>query len=210
MFSSKVHKQSSDIEQRFIDNLSAREREQEKNRSVRREVEDAFLDYDLHLADFELNPESLYCGHQLLNLDLRHSCGVNIVRIVRGGLNINAPGGRERLYPHDRIVVAGSDEQIKLFRNKLDTAVDSTKKSGAERASTFSLEQLQVSSEMPFCGKTLAESRIGELAQCVVLGIEHNGSTTMNPTASDILHEGDMLILAGETDKIKGLLVTTA
>ena len=39
-FSSKIHKQSSDIEQRFIDNLSAREREQEKNRSVRREVED--------------------------------------------------------------------------------------------------------------------------------------------------------------------------
>ena len=205
MFSSKVHKQSSDIEQRFMDNLSAREREKEKNRSVRREVEDAFLDYDLHLADFELNPESLYCGHQLLNLDLRHSCGVNIVRIVRGGLNINAPGGRERLYPHDRIVVAGSDEQIKSFRQKLYTAVDSNK-SSIERASTFSLEQLQVSAEMPFCGKTLAESRIGELAQCVVLGIEHDGNTTMNPTATDVLHEGDTLILAGETEKIKGLL----
>ena len=206
-FSSKIHKQSSSIEKRFIDNLSAREREQEKNRSVRREVEDAFLDYDLHLADFELNPESLYCGHQLLNLDLRHSCGVNIVRIVRGGLNINAPGGRERLYPHDRIVVAGSDDQIKLFRQKLDTTVDSASKTDAGRVSTFSLEQLQVQPGMSFCGKKLAESRIGELAQCVVLGIEHNGETTMNPTADAILNEGDMLILAGETDKIKGLLV---
>lgn len=206
-FSSKIHKQSSSIEKRFIDNLSAREREQEKNRSVRREVEDAFLDYDLHLADFELNPESLYCGHQLLNLDLRHSCGVNIVRIVRGGLNINAPGGRERLYPHDRIVVAGSDEQIKLFRQKLDTTVDSASKADAGRVSTFSLEQLQVQPGMSFCGKKLAESRIGELAQCVVLGIEHNGETTMNPTADAILNEGDTLILAGETEKIKGLLV---
>ena len=205
MRSSKVHKQSSDIERRFIDNLSAREREQEKNRTVRREVEDAFLNYDLHLADFELNPESLYCGHQLLNLDLRHSCGVNIVRIVRGGMNINAPGGRERLYPHDRIVVAGSDEQIKRFATELDSKVMSGKDNDG-RASKFSLELLQVSSEMPFCGKSLAESRIGELAQCVVLGIEHDGTTTMNPTATDILHEGDTLILAGETDKIKGLL----
>ncbi|MBO7439483.1 MAG: cation:proton antiporter, partial [Bacteroidales bacterium] len=205
-FSSKIHKQSSDIEQRFIDNLSAREREQEKNRSVRREVEDAFLNYDLHLADFELNPESLYCGHQLLNLDLRHSCGVNIVRIVRGGMNINAPGGRERLYPHDRIVVAGSDEQINLFRQKLDTAVDSTNKSDAGRVSTFSLEQLQVQPGMSFCGKKLAESRIGEMAQCVVLGIEHNGAISMNPAADAILNEGDTLILAGETEKIKGLL----
>ena len=205
-FSSKIHKQSSDIEQRFIDNLSAREREQEKNRSVRREVEDAFLNYDLHLADFELNPESLYCGHQLLNLDLRHSCGVNIVRIVRGGMNINAPGGRERLYPHDRIVVAGSDEQINLFRQKLETAVDSTSKSDNGRISTFSLEQLQVQSGMSFCGKKLAESRIGEMAQCVVLGIEHNGEISMNPAADAILNEGDTLILAGETEKIKGLL----
>jgi len=205
MRSSKVHKQSSDIEKRFIDNLSAREREQEKNRSVRREVEDAFLNYDLHLADFELNPESLYIGHQLLNLDLRHSCGVNIVRIVRGGVNINAPGGRERLYPHDRIVVAGSDEQIKRFAQELDSKVSSGK-DNAGRASTFSLELLQVSPEMPFCGKPLSESRIGELAQCVVLGIEHDGNTTMNPTANDVLHEGDTLILAGETDKIKGLL----
>lgn len=209
MRSSKVHKQSSDIEQRFIDNLSAREREQEQNRSVRREVENAFLNYDLHLADFDLNPQSLYCGHQLLNLDLRRSCGVNIVRIVRGGVNINAPGGRERLYPHDRIVVAGSDKQIRLFSQELDTAVNKGRENhSTERASTFSLEQLQVLPEMPFCGKSLADSRIGELAQCVVLGIEHNGTTTMNPDAGVILSEGDTLILAGETDKIKKLLPT--
>lgn len=205
MRSGKVHKQSSDIEQRFIDNLSAREREQEKNRSVRREVEDAFLNYDLHLAEFELNPESLYCGHQLLNLDLRHSCGVNIVRIVRGGMNINAPGGRERLYPHDRIVVAGSDEQIKRFAQELDSKVSSGN-DNTGRASSFSLELLQVSAEMPFCGVSLVDSRIGERAQCVVLGIEHDGDTTMNPSASMVLNEGDTLILAGETEKIKGLL----
>ncbi|MBO4243836.1 MAG: cation:proton antiporter, partial [Bacteroidales bacterium] len=208
LLSSKVHKQSSDIEQHFIDNLSAREREQENNRSVRREVEAAFLNYDLHLADFELNPQSLYCGHQLLNLDLRRSCGVNIVRIVRGGVNINAPGGRERLYPHDRIVVAGSDEQIRRFRKELDTAVHTGKeKQSAGRTSTFSLEQLQVSPDMPFCGKTLAESRIGEMAQCVVLGIEHDGEISMNPEADEILWQGDTLILAGETEKIKKLLV---
>ena len=195
MLSSKVHKQSSDIEQRFIDNLSAREREQEQNRSVRREVENAFLNYDLHLADFDLNPQSLYCGHQLLNLDLRRSCGVNIVRIVRGGVNINAPGGRERLYPHDRIVVAGSDKQIRLFSQELDTAVNKGREHhSSERASTFSLEQLQVLPEMPFCGKPLAESRIGELAQCVVLGIEHQEGIQrihFQHRDSRVLHAGE-------------------
>ncbi|MBR4264438.1 MAG: cation:proton antiporter [Bacteroidales bacterium] len=207
MFSSKVHKQSTYMEQRFMDNLSAREREKEMSRSVRREVEDAFLDYDLHLADFVLNPHSTYCGKQLMSLDIRRTCGVNVVRIVRGGVNINAPGGRECLYPHDRIVVAGSDEQIRRFGQQLDSTVvtnEETKNIG--RASTFSLELLQVLPGMAFCGKALSKSGIGERAQCVVLGIEHNGVTTMNPTAEVILNEGDTLILAGETEKIKSLL----
>ncbi len=203
MLSSKVQKRSSEMEKHFIDNLSAREREKENSRVVKRELEDKFLNYDLHLADFELNPESLYCGHQLLNLDLRHSCGVNIVRIIRGGMNINAPGGRERLYPHDRIVVAGSDDQIRLFSQQLASSVSTDAPS---QASTFSLELLQVSPEMSFCGKTLADSRLSEKAQCVVLGIEHDGSTTMNPTATAVLNAGDTLILAGEAEKIKGLI----
>ena len=208
MFSNKVHKQSSYMEQRFIDNLSAREREKENARPVKRELEAAFLNYDLHLADFELNPESDYCGKQLMNLDVRRTCGVNVVRIVRGGININAPGGREFLYPHDRIVVAGSDEQIRMFQQKLNSADDLGKSKNTEnKVSTFSLEQLQVLPQMPFCGKSLAESHLSEKAQCVVLGIEHDGVTTMNPNASVILSEGDTLILAGEAAKIKGLLI---
>ncbi|MBR4324953.1 MAG: TrkA C-terminal domain-containing protein, partial [Bacteroidales bacterium] len=104
-------------------------------------------------------------------------------------------------------VVAGSDKQIRLFRQELDSAVNKGRENHSTgRTSTFSLEQLQVLPEMPFCGKALADSRIGELAQCVVLGIEHDGTTTMNPDAHVILCEGDTLILAGETDKIKKLL----
>jgi CPA2 family monovalent cation:H+ antiporter-2 len=82
----------------------------------------------------------------------------------------------------------------------------SSDKDNAGRVSSFSLELLQVSPEMPFSGKPLSESRLGERAQCVVLGIEHEGKTTMNPTAEMIISEGDTLILAGETEKIKGLL----
>jgi CPA2 family monovalent cation:H+ antiporter-2 len=207
LLSRRVRKSSSDFERRFMDNLSAREREAEKNRSVGRDVEDAFRTYDLHLADFVLDPRSSFCGCRLMNLDLRRSCGINVVRIVRGGVSINAPGGRECLYPHDRVVVAGSDEQIRRFGNTLDASVAAGRdKDAPALASTFSLERLRVAAGMPFCGQTLAESRLGERAQCVVLGIEHGGQTAMNPPAAAILNEGDTLILAGETEKIKALL----
>jgi len=207
LLAGRLHKRPADLERRFIDNLSAREREAEKNRSVGRDVEDAFRTYDLHLADFVLDPRSSFCGCRLMNLDLRRSCGINVVRIVRGGVRINAPGGRECLYPHDRIVVAGSDGQVRRFGGVLEASVAAGKgKQSAEAATTFSLELLPLLPGMPFLGRTLAESRIGERAQCVVLGIEHDGRTTMNPPAGAVLNEGDTLILAGEKEKIKALL----
>ncbi len=211
LFSKKIHRQSTYIETKFMTNLSAREREKDKNRAVKRELEVALLSYDLHLADFELSPESVFCGKMLMELDWRRSCGVNVVRIIRGGLNVNIPGGRERLYPHDRIVVAGSDAQIQLFQQLL---VEASRMGEAQiarqgldnRRTSVSLEQLTVLPDMPFCGRTLAESKIREIAQCAVLGIEHEGETLMNPDANTCLHEGDVLILAGEAEKIKTLL----
>ena len=207
MNSRSLRRESSDIERRFMDNLAAREREAESKRSVGREVEAAFRTYDLHLADFDIDPQSSFCGCRLMNLDLRRSCGVNVVQIVRGGVCINAPGGRECLYPGDRVVVAGSDEQIRQFGDALEASVAGGKGNKPEaRTPTFSLERLKVLPEMPFCGQTLAESRIGERAQCVVLGIVRDGGTTMTPTAASLLEAGDTLVLAGETEKIKSLL----
>ena len=211
LFSKKIHLQSSFIEENFMSNLSAREVEQDRNRAVKKELEQELLNYDLHLADFEISPESIYCGRKLVDLDLRRTCGVNVVRIIRGGLNVNIPGGSERLYPHDRIVVAGSDEQIIQFQAQLQTAEKRGEELIAEkgldsRRTAVSLQQLLVTADMEFCGKTLAESHIREKAQCAVLGIEHQGLTLMNPDASTLLAEGDTLILAGEAEQIQMLL----
>jgi CPA2 family monovalent cation:H+ antiporter-2 len=207
MQSRRLRRRSSDIERRFMDNLAAREREAESKRSVEGKVVAAFRTYDLHLADFELDPQSSFCGKRLMDLDLRRSCGVNVVQIVRGGVRINAPGGRECLYPGDRVIVAGTDGQIRRFGDALDASVAGGRGKGPEaRAPAFSLELLKVLPEMPFCGQSLAESCIGERAQCVVLGIVHDGRTAMNPPAGSILAAGDTLVLAGETEKIKSLL----
>ncbi len=208
LMSKKIHLQSAHIEESFMTNLSAREVEQDKHRAVRKGLEQEFLNYDLHLSDFELSAESDFCGKTLRELDLRRTCGVNVVRIVRGGLNVNVPGGDERVYPHDRIVVAGSDAQIGLFQQQLDNAdrLGTTRQDPESRRTTVSLEQLTVTPDMDLCGKTLAESHIREKAQCAVLGVEHDGQSSMNPDSSIVLSAGDTLILAGEADRIRALV----
>ena len=207
-FSTKVRNSSKKIEERFISNLNAREKEQESNRFVRKDFENELLNHDLHIADFELPVTSSYCGKMLMELGLRKVSGINIVRIIREGLDINVPGGRERLFPHDIIVVAGTDLQIEEFKRWLEmgeTANDGSQDIIRQRI-PFTLEQFVVTAAMPFCGKSLAESHIKEKAQCAVLGIEHEGQTYMNPDASILLLEGDTVILCGEAPRIQKLL----
>lgn len=207
-FSTKVRNSSKKIEERFISNLNAREKEQDSNRFVRKDFENELLNHDLHIADFELPVTSSYCGKMLMELGLRKVSGINIVRIIREGLDINVPGGRERLFPHDIIVVAGTDLQIEEFKRWLEmgeTAKDGSHDIIRQRI-PFTLEQFVVTASMPFCGKSIAESHIKEKAQCAVLGIEHEGQTYMNPDASILLLEGDTVILCGEAPRIQKLL----
>ena len=207
-FSTKVRNSSKKIEERFISNLNAREKEQDSNRFVRKDFENELLNHDLHIADFELPVTSSYCGKMLMELGLRKVSGINIVRIIREGLDINVPGGRDRLFPHDIIVVAGTDLQIEEFKRWLEmgeTAKDGSHDIIRQRI-PFTLEQFVVTASMPFCGKSIAESHIKEKAQCAVLGIEHEGQTYMNPDASILLLEGDTVILCGEAPRIQKLL----
>lgn len=206
-FSKKVGDSSKRIEDRFMKNLNAREEATDSHRVVRKDFEEKLLTHDLNIADFELPATSSYCGKMLMELGLRKVSNINIVRIIRGGLDINVPGGKERLFPNDIIVVAGTDAQIDEFRNWLDQGeMVKDDKQKATRRIPFTLEQFVVTASMPFCGKTIAESRIKETAQCAVLGVEHDGHAFMNPDARILLLEGDTVILCGEAPRIRQLL----
>lgn len=205
--SKRVRNSSSLIEESFMSNLNAREIAKDNKRAVRRDFEELLLTHDLHIADFQLPSSSSYCGKELKDLGLRQSTSVNIVRIIREGLDINVPGGNERLFPHDIIVVAGSDRQIDEFKKWMDKGeVIKDPNQCTTRRIPFTLQQFVVTANMPFCGKSIANSRIREVAQCAVLGIEHEGRTYMNPDSDILLLEGDTVILAGEEPRIKALV----
>jgi CPA2 family monovalent cation:H+ antiporter-2 len=188
-------------------NLSAREVAQNRQRPVRREFEQRLLSYDLHIADFELSADSTLCGKMLMELNLRKNIGVNIVRIVRGGYNVNVPGGKERLYPYDHLVACGNDRQIADFQAMLEQADRQGKARSDDAAETrripVSLEHLCVTESMHLCGKTIAESHIREEAACSVIGIERGDEMLMNPDPNIRFEVGDVVILAGETHTIE-------
>ncbi len=52
-------------------------------------------------------------------------------------------------------------------------------------------------------GRTIAESRLGSALYLTVLALQRNGTLTLSPRPTDILHSGDVLIVHGRPDHLQ-------
>lgn len=212
MFSSRYLKMYSiRLERRFFTNLNQREYETAQKfqagqvfRNVR--LSSRLQAYDLHLSSFELSPDSPMCGLTLIQSDFRRKYGVHVVSIVRGNKRINIPGGREILFPYDKVLVLGADEQLASIEPLLHTAPAKDQQKEADQE--VSLEQLEISADNPLVGKTIRESGIRDNNKCLVVGIERDAESMMNPDVQTVFKAGDVIWIVGERNRIHELMNT--
>ncbi len=195
------------LERIFLFNLNSREylqtnlkKDFNKNRLYKQ-----LEDYDIHFSDFEINStHTLLIGKRLKDLKFHQRYGVHLVSIIRGAARINIPGGNEALYPYDKILVLGTDEQIQKFKEDFKNL--SNTRSNEEKMHGVQIAQFNVSKGSHWTGKSILESSIREEYSCMIVGIAKNGKATMNPNVNTIFEEGDIVWIAGETAKIKRFL----
>ena len=128
-----------------------------------------------------------------------------MVSIIRGPYRINIPGGREQLFPADKVLVLGSDKQLAeiegMFQSKLRVGEEPLNQE-------VSLEQLEISKFNPLVGKTILESGIRDYNKCLVVGIERDTESMMNPDVRTQFQAGDVIWIVGEKDRIRELMNT--
>lgn len=201
IFSKRLKKQSILMERRFFTNLTARELEKEKSSPIKQRFANHLLERDLHLADFEVKQNSPSMGKTLKELNFRQKCNVNIVTIIRGGRRINIPGGEERLYPFDKLVVVGADEDLEHFRRYLEERYKQSQLIQKE-SKEVNMEQFIIVEGSKLIGRTILESGIRDKAACLVIGIERGSTSIKNPTPSTVFQEGDIVWIVGEHEKV--------
>ena len=186
----------------FNENLYARERLAESQRGLEREVENSLISLEMNIAEVDVPSNSAFAGRALKDLNIRNITGANIVRIIRGGININIPGGNHRLYPGDRIILAGSDTDVAAFQKMLETSLAPT--DDLDSVSTnIVLDNFTITAESPLCGKSIIKSGIREKGNCIVLGlVRPSEDFYTNPDPSLIIQEEDIIIVAGEEQKM--------
>lgn len=186
----------------FNENLYARERLAESKRGLEREVEDMLISLDMNIAEVEVPANSAFAGKALKDLSIRGKTGASIVRIIRGGININIPGGNHKLYPGDRIILAGSDADIATFRKLLDISMTDTSK--MDKNTHIVIDNFPITADSPICEKSIIRSGIREKGGCIVISIlRANEEVFMNPDPNIVLHEGDVVFVAGEQEKMQ-------
>ncbi|TCC86627.1 sodium:proton antiporter [Pedobacter frigiditerrae] len=193
IFSRKLQSFYNKLETRFILNLNARE-----NRTPN------ILPWDTHLTEITVAPESELVGKTLVDLKIREQYGVNIAMIERGKINISTPNRDERLYPYDKLLVIGTDDQLANIKPLFEGIVDETLVSIPME--DMSLQKIVINSKSPVFGQTIRDSGIREQTQGLVVGIERNGERILNPDSNLTFENGDIVWIVGNNKKIPELL----
>lgn len=202
IFSQGFKAQSRKIEARFLENLNLKRRLDEKNAAILPTVANDLRSKNIHIEEFDISQSSPSIGKSLRELNFRQKTGVNIITIIRGSKKINIPDGNERLYPFDKLVVSGSDEEMQKLAQFLQDKKEKIAEAEEEAQYHISLSQFLIEPGCSLIGKTIAEANIREKTECMIIGIDRNEESIINITPNIVFEEGDIIWLAGEKDKL--------
>lgn len=198
-----IKSQSRRMEARFLENLHHKQHVEEKKAAIPSRIKHHLLLKEIHIKEIDISPDSPKIGKTLRDLDFRKSTGVSVVTILRGNRKINIPDAGEMLFPYDRIVVAGSDENI---RKLMDTIAKRKSQAREDEPGTaqhhVSLSQYVVGENSPAIGKTVAGLCLQERTECMIVNVDRDNRSVRYSSPQFTFRQGDILLLAGEKDKL--------
>lgn len=201
IISRSLKKRSIKMERLFMQNLRSREIVAEVMGRRRPLYEGRLLDRDVHISDFTIPEDSLWAGKMLRELKFRNRYGVHISSILRGSQRINIPNGGTILFPGDNIQAIGSDDQLTAFSEALNTELHDKDPEIEKRE--MKLHQVVINRNGIFAGKTLRDSGIRDVYNCMVVGLEEGKENLSQMDPSHKLRHGEAIWIVGEQDDIE-------
>lgn len=143
-------------------------------------------------------------GKTVQALRVRERYGVLVAAIWRGGeITHDRPGGLP-LHVGDEVLFVGQREQIEQVAASPQTDVIEIGPSAVGRLEGIGFE-LKINAGSTMAGKSLRESRMGELVGLTVLGVLRSGKL-ITIGLDDIFEVGDRLLVTGEPARVGSLM----
>lgn len=157
------------------------------------------IPWDIHLAEIHIPENFSDAGRTLQELKIRERFGISVAMIKRHNSIIHTPMRWERVFPQDVLSVIGSDEQLANLASHISSKTISDE---GESGTQMRLATVIVEEDSTLAGKSIRESRIREVTQGLVIGIERAGARLVNPDSLLTIESGDVLWLALESHKL--------
>ena len=192
------------LERLFVQNLRSRDIEAQVHGHRKPLYEGRLLDRNIHIADFEVPSDSAWSGRTLMQLALRSKYGVHVSSILRANRRLNIPEGDSVIFPGDRLQVIGSDEQLKVFERALKE--DCYPEDHELEKREMKLRSMVISGSSKFLGKTLEESGIRHIYNCMVVGLEEGKENLSQVSPRYKFQKGDVIWVVGEIEDLDKLI----
>jgi len=158
-------------------------------------------DWDLHMIDCTV-PDLADCqGRSIAELDLRARFGCSVVGIERQGFMIPLPGPTTILYPRDRVLLMGTQEQVRAGKAYLGLVSGSL---GSDSLfEEVRMETVHVAEWSRANGRSLGELAPAHVHSVQIAGIHRGGIRILSPGGAEVLRQGDELLVLGTPDQIR-------
>lgn len=188
------------LEDRFIRNLNAKETLAMAEAPVAHTIDSKLGKLDIHTRGIDVSPDFKFAGEPLRKMPFRATSGVNIAKIRRGSRSILIPAGDERIYPGDKLVAVGTDEQLEQF---VRTVIENSERSQSADEE-FLVEPIALRADSPLTGILLKDTELRSTG-CLVVGVEREGNVFSNPHKDFRFAEGDIVWIAGARSALESL-----
>lgn len=157
--------------------------------------------WPISFREVRIRTGSVFAGARVKNIPLRPQMGVSILAISRAGHVHFDPGPDFRVYPGDRLVITGPEEELKRAESLLNE-IEKQEENDADR---FAVADIRVGKESENIGKSLEELQFRQNYGVTVVGIRRGEKQIQSPGSAERLVEKDRLMVIGSTGAIEAL-----
>lgn len=194
--SRKIKGYYSIIENQFLTNL--RSEGGQKSIVMPRELTE-----ELHIEKIEVEPNSYIAGKTISEIHRNKKTGALTIQIRRGSEIIDLPKNDQTIFPMDYLVIIGTDQQVRDFREAAEEKICHNKNYVPLEMELF---QLTLTEGSPLVGENGNITHIREKYGILLFGLEHPDTNSLIRTTSAVtISAGDTLWIVGEKHLVENL-----
>ncbi|MCF0166322.1 MAG: cation:proton antiporter [Bacteroidales bacterium] len=190
---SRLRKRSA-IETKFMDNMLSKENYNKQYHPMSSTLKEKLDIEEFKTGHAIISQDSIFVGKKIIELKINEVYGINIMKIRRGATSISIPDAEVILYPMDSLLIIGSQDNIDRFTADASRVLPETPSKEKVFVGSFEL-----SSTALLCGKTLKDLAMRKKG-CVLICLERDGATILNPSPNLIFQIGDVVWMAGNEE----------